>query len=150
MGRTHLPWDTFTKNFHWDYWASFGVTSGLIIAFLSLWVARFGRFANNDFHIKSILKLCFSHRSGSAKATLTNLLCNLSHMCQALCTLDTVSTTDDHLAQMWSYRLILFSAAFFGTLNFYFYNAVLISQLTVTDEQPQVDRFSVHLHIKPS
>ena len=59
-------------------------------------------------------------------------------MCQALCTLDTVSTTDDHLAQMWSYKLILFSAAFFGTLNFYFYNAVLISHLTVTDEQPQV------------
>ena len=119
VSRSRVPgisWTTFADTFAWNYWT---LWSSAIIALtfsLTLWAHNF-------------------HRD----TTIARLLSNFCLVLRALCSLDTWALTDDFLIRHVSYKMLIYAILFFGTLNFYFYNAVLISHLTITEGLAQVE-----------
>ena len=123
MSRSQDPqisWDTFTQIFWDDYWICWVSTVITLTASLTMWAYSF----HQDITIESLMD-------------------NLSLVFRALCSLDTWALTDNHLIHHVSYKMLILSTLLFGTLNFYFYNAVLISHLTVTQDLPQGIIFSI-------
>ena len=119
VSRSRVPeisWTTFTQTFDWDYWTLWVSTIIALTFSLTLWAYNF-------------------HRD----ITIESLLSNLSLVLRALCSLDTWSLTDDFLIKHMSYKMLIYAILYFGTLNFYFYNAVLISHLTVSEDLAQVE-----------
>ena len=106
-----ISWTTFLDIYNWDYWSCLSITIALFVLCVRLWTTCFGG-ENNNF--------------GS-------LFRNVTQVFKALMAFEASNEHDKDFTNIRSYRLLKYAIIFFGTLNFYFFNAVLISHLTVTE-----------------